>query len=282
MRALIGRYPLAFFVALTFLLSWFPWYAGIAPEVFTPGPSVAALVIVLLAEGRTGLKSWIRPFGRWRASWWLWVLALTGPALMYGAGILVHGGLIGYTPPFLMIREEWMLLPLYLLLVVLAPWNGPVGEEFGWRGYGLPRLQSRFGAVGASVLIGVVWGVWHLPTLFAETGVLGRLAADFGIIPFLGVYTAGTTANSLFMTWIYNRSGGSALIGGIVWHAAVNFWAPVLLSETSLTAARQGDLPTIRGSLYLTVILVQAAAAFVLVLATRGRLGYSQGEKHGN
>jgi len=67
----------------------------------------------------------------------------------------------------------------------------------------------------------------------------------------------------------------SALVAGIVWHAAVNFWAPVLLSESSLTAAREGtQLPTIAPNLYLTVLAVQVVAALVLIFVTKGKLGY--------
>ena len=75
---------------------------------------------------------------------------------------------------------------------------------------------------------------------------------------FIIPYTLGTIANSIFMTWLYNKSKASALIAGIVWHAAINFWAPVLLSDSSLVAAQEGThLPTIAPQLYLTVLAVQ-------------------------
>ena len=72
------------------------------------------------------------------------------------------------------------------------------------------------------------------------------------------------------MTWLYNKTNASALIAGIVWHAATNFWAQSLLE-----AARQGShLPTIKPSLYVTVLTVQVIGAITLVLASRGKLGY--------
>ena len=93
---------------------------------------------------------------------------------------------------------------------------------------------------------------------------------------FILLYTLGTIANSIFMTWVYNKSKASALVAGIIWHAAINFWAPVLLSDSSLAAASEGThLPTIATSLYLTVLAAQVLAAVVLTIATKGRLGHT-------
>ena len=155
------------------------------------------------------------------------------------------------------------------------PWNGPVGEEFGWRGYALLKLQNKYGPLVASLVIGTIWGVWHLPSFFAPKGVVGAIYAEVGFV-FILLYTLGTIANSMFMTWLYNKSKASALVAGIIWHAAINFWAPVLLSDSSLMAAREGtQLPTIASTLYLTVLAVQVLAALVLIGVTKGKLGYS-------
>lgn len=273
MKQFIDRHQFALFLVLTFVLSWFPWYAGIAPEVMAMGPSLAAFILVLVVGGKRGLLDLLRPFGRWRAKLGYWVLAICGPAVLYAIGLGVHLLLGGAAPPFTMIREELSLIPLYLVMVVLMPWNGPVGEEFGWRGFALPRLQNKYGPLTASLAIGTIWGVWHLPSLFAPQGVLGAMTAALGL-GFLIPYTLGTIANTIIMTWLYNRTNASALIAGIVWHAAINFWAPVLLSDLSLVAAREGThLPTIAPALYLTVLGVQVAAAIILAIITKGRLG---------
>ena len=95
---------------------------------------------------------------------------------------------------------------------------------------------------------------------------------------FLVPYVLGTFANTVFMTWLYNKSKASALIAGIVWHAAIDFWAPILLSDSSLAAAREGThLPTVAPNLYLTVLAVQVVVAIILVIVTKGKLGYSEG-----
>jgi len=275
MKKFVDRYQFVIFILLTFVLSWFPWYAGIAPEAMAMGPSIAAFLVVFIIGGRRGFVDLLKPFGRWRVGLGMWGVALFGPAFLYLIGLGVHLLLGGEAPPFIMIKEELNLIPLYLVMVVLMPWNGPVGEEFGWRGYALPKLQAKFGPLIASLLIGTVWGVWHLPDFFAPQGVVGAIYADVGV-SFILLYTLGTIAISIFMTWVYNRSKASALLAGIIWHSAINFWAPVLLSDSSLTAAREGThLPTISTNLYLTVLAAQVLAALILIAVTKGKLSYS-------
>ena len=280
MKSLIKEYQISIFFTLTFVLSWFPWYMGIAPEVLTVGPSIAAFILVFIIGGKRGFVDLVRPFGRWRASLGLWGIALFGMAILYLCGLGVHLFLGGELPPFTMIREELNLIPLYLVMVVLMPWNGPVGEEFGWRGYALPRLQQRYGPLIASLVIGVMWGLWHLPTFFAPQGVLAAMVSAVGLV-FIIPYTLTTIANSIFMTWLYNKSNASALLAGIVWHAAINFWAPLILSDSSLVAAREGThLPTIAPALYLTVTVVLVVAGHhYWLFSPGGKLGYSTLER---
>jgi hypothetical protein len=273
MKTFLKKYQITIFFALTFIISWFPWYTGRAAEMLIVGPSLAAFVLVPIISGKEGLRDLLRPFSRLRAKLPLWLIALFGTAAMYILGVGVYVLLGGETPPFTMIRKELNLIPLYLVMVVLMPWNGPVGEEFGWRGYLLPKLQSRYNPLIASLLIGAVWGVWHLPDFFAAEGVISSMVSAVGFI-FLIPYTLGTIANSIFMTWLYNKTNASALIAGIIWHAAIDFWAPILLSDSSLEAARAGTgLPTIQANLYLVALAVQVLLAVVLVAFTKGKLG---------
>ena len=90
MKTFIDRYQISIFFILTFVFSWFPWYAGIAPEVLAMGPSIAAFIIVLIVGGKRGFVDLVRPFGRWRASLKLWAIAIFGPAVLYLIGLGVH------------------------------------------------------------------------------------------------------------------------------------------------------------------------------------------------
>ncbi len=278
MKSILKQYQISIFFVLTFIISWFPWYTGRAAEVLAIGPSLAAFILVLAIGGKKGLIDLLRPFGRWRARVGLWGIAIFGTAILFFVGLGLHLLLGGNTPPFIMIKEELNLIPLFLVLVVLMPWNGPVGEEFGWRGFALPRLQSKYSPLIASLVIGTVWGVWHLPTFFAEQGVLSALAATMGMV-FLVPYTLGTIANTVFMTWLFNKTKASALIAGIVWHAGLDFWAPIILSDGSLVAAQEGtSLPALPLPLYLAVVAVLVIGAIVLTVVTKGKLGYSKKE----
>ena len=272
MKIFIKSHELSSFLVLTFLLSWFPWYTGIARDMLIVGPSIAAFIIVIFTDGKSGLVDLLRPFLRWRASASLWLIALFGTAVLFLIGVGIYMLLGGNAPPFFMIRQEYYLLPVYLFLVVLMPLNGPVGEEFGWRGFAQPRLQSAHGPLIASVVIGTVWGIWHLPELLETSGVLGSLTAKIGL-GFIALYTLGNIASSVYITWLYNKTKKSALIAAVGWHAATDFWGPVLLSDGSLKAAQQGTMPMLEPVLYLTVLAVLVTGAVILTISTNGRLG---------
>ena len=274
-KAHIVRFQISIFFLLAFVLSWFPWYAGIGAEVLAIGPSLAAFIVAALVGGKREIAVLLQPFIRWHTGIGWWGVAVFGMASIYILGLGVYLLFGGEAPPFTMLREEMGLILPYLVLVVLMPWNGPVGEEFGWRGFALPKLQAAYNPVVASLVIGMIWGVWHLPTFFAPMGMLSALTSALGLV-FILPYTLSTIASSVFMTWLYNKTHRSALIAGIVWHASTNFWAPIILSDSSLIAAKQGaHLPTIVPSLYLTVVLVMTVCAGILVVVTRGRLGYA-------
>jgi len=94
-----------------------------------------------------------------------------------------------------------IIVPAFIYILFLG---GPVGEEFGWRGYALDRLQARFNALNSSVLLGIVWGLWHLPLFFMEDQEIYRN------VPIIG-FILGTILLSILFTWVYNNTNGSIL-----------------------------------------------------------------------
>jgi membrane protease YdiL (CAAX protease family) len=124
-------------------------------------------------------------------------------------------------------EANWFVY-LMLLLIALPLTLFTFGEEYGWRGYLLPRLLP-LGEIRASVLLGVIWGVWHLPLLLAGLNYPG-VNLWLAIV----IFTFVTVALSFAYTWFYVASSGSVLVAA-VFHASTNqfsdtFWVPPLLS----------------------------------------------------
>jgi membrane protease YdiL (CAAX protease family) len=144
---------------------------------------------------------------------------------LLAAGLHVAlGGDIATSPASGHLLMTVVNLPLVLLL------GGPLGEEFGWRGYALPVLQDRLGWRVASLGLGLVWGVWHLPLFFID----GTAQAH---IP-LALFLLSVVAMSVVFAWLVNRTAGS-VVAALLFHTAINFWpsvVPVLPTEGSYRA----------------------------------------------
>ncbi len=227
------------YLVLSFAWSWtcwglspaiepqLPWLATLLMFAGSFGPSLAAVVVVASTRKWQGLRTWLGRCLRWRIGWAWWAFALLLPlALMAIAGSLhiALGGAIGTSPASGHLLMTLVNLPLILLL------GGPLGEEFGWRGYALPVLQDQLGWCTASLVLGLVWGVWHLPLFFIE----GTSQAHIPIALFL----LSVVAMSVLFGWLVSRTAGS-VVAALVLHTAINFWPsvlPVLPTETSYRA----------------------------------------------
>jgi len=219
--------------------------------VATLGPAVGAFAAAAYASGRPGSRALLAQVGRWRVGWRWYVIALMGPVFIMLAGYLVWrllGGPLPPAPP----SAAWVTIPL-LVVVLLIP---ALFEEVGWRGFVLPRLQSRYGWLTSSLIVGVVWAIWHAPIWFIPE-------AGFSNLPF-PVFLCFTMALSLIMTWIYNGTGGSVLLTALT-HAAVNAYAsPWNMAVSFLPESTRGL------HLQIPVTIVLAVLAFVLALLHKG------------
>jgi uncharacterized protein len=124
------------------------------PALF--GPAFAAIIVVVVTQGKTGLKDLLSRLVRWRvgARWYAIALGLPTVLALTTAGVqLLLGGSAAI--------QFGGLSVLNIVLFVFV-----VGEELGWRGYALPRLLATKSALVASLILGVLWGAWHLPTFF--------------------------------------------------------------------------------------------------------------------
>ena len=160
------------------------------------GPGLAALSLTAWDSGRAGVRELLRQFRRWSIHPAWFGIAFLGPAML-GFVALLATAISGRATP-----AHWFLIPSPRLVGLAV---GPWGEEFGWRGYAQPQLQKRIGALGASLVVGTIWSVWHYwPVLTPAGGSLREF-----ISPAFGTWLAYELANSVMMAWLYNSTGGS-------------------------------------------------------------------------
>lgn len=261
----VRAHPVAAFFVLAYLLSWTYWLvvlgimgrdtrAWFVPGAF--GPPLAALLVTGMADGRDGTRAFLRRWVQWRVGTRWYVVALVGlPALGLLVGLLSRDWserFVGSGPSV----AVTYLATLSFLLVL-----GGGQEEPGWRGFALPRMQERMGPVAASVVLGVLWGLWHLPVFILVPGYNSAGAGVAAIAGSVLVFTAvGAVGQSLLLTWLYNRTGGSVLLA-VLAHASLDAASGLVAGRTASTA----------------VIASFGIVGVVLVLATRGTLSYRHG-----
>jgi hypothetical protein len=211
--------------ALTAMAQDRPGEAGLAVVIvlLAPfGPTLAALLLTGLLDGRAGLRDQWRRLLLWRvgAGYYVFVLCWLVMAKVAGAAA---SSLTGGGPHEMPNLAQWSALPLRFLMILFL--GGPLVEEIGWRGFALPRLVARYGPGSASLRLGLVWSLWHLPVfLIAGTDQYGQ--------PLLW-YTVMVTAYTFLFTWVHEKTGGSLLLA-LLHHTAIN----VGLWLTSMPALR--------------------------------------------
>jgi membrane protease YdiL (CAAX protease family) len=138
------------------------------------------------------------------------------------------------------------------------------GEEFGWRGFALPRLQAKYSALASSLILGCVWVLFHLPLFFTRGGGVGGNMSSTPFLAFALYILSGT----VLVTWIYNNTRGSMLFAYLM-HAAFNTWSGVFAS-----ASPDGLIFWIQG------IILSVAAVIVVVVYGPAQLSRLSAEEH--
>lgn len=238
-------HPVATYAVLACALSWALWTPAIlgggGPVVVTMfylgvlGPAAAALIVSRMIGAPIG--PWARQIVTWRVPIRFYLYALGLPALLF-ALVNIELALIGQDIDLGLATERF---PAYLAGFLMVLTIGGALEEPGWRGFALPRLQRGHTPVRATMILGVIWAIWHLPLY--GVGAVGPLLFVF------------------FYTWLYNRTGSVLLC--ILLHAS---FTPAL----DQLVLREDNL-----AVDAAILLTLLAGALALVALTRGRLGYS-------
>jgi uncharacterized protein len=224
------KFPLRVFFAIAYAWTWICWWSvfviscgKLSLPVSTDtleivgqfGPFAAALVVSAATSGRVGLRRLGSSLLRWRvAPVWSLVSLLLLPATMLLA--IVLRAAFDRTIDMLRFRDEWTTLPAHFIYLLVL--GGPLGEEPGWRGFALPRLQARYGPVLASIWLGLLAAGWHLPLWWIRPKPA----------PYL-LFVVGAVLLTFLFTWLFNHTHGSVLYC-LIFHASLSI-ASVRLPE---------------------------------------------------
>ena len=262
-----GRaFPLGYFV-LAFAFTWSFWWLavlearGLIPPLPVPalfigafGPMVAAVVLTVRESGRAGLRSLLGRVTHWRVAPVWYGVALLGPIALQLLAMALHVALGGQPPdPSAMVAA----LPGVVLLTAYMLVQVGIGEEVGWRGYALPRLQAGHGALVSSAILGSIWTLWHLPLFFDP-------ATGYSITPFW-VFLFFLLPVSVLITWVFNSTGGSVLVVMIL-HAVLNASGTPLWRAIPEYGAMESPTVALVTYNYLLQAAVLWAGAIVVVL----------------
>jgi len=225
------------FLGLTLVFSWFVFWGPLAlfkipaicfvSDIKGPAwaialylaggfvPSLLAIFLTWKQEGKGGLRLLGRRILQFKLGWRWYVLTFL-IVIVGTAGQLTINKLIGNTfNASLFLAQLGSFLPLLII--------GPLSEEIGWRGYALGRLQTRWNALTSSLIVGLVWALWHLPLFM----MVGTSQHEMGV-PFIG-FLIKIMASSILYTWLYNNTKQS-LWSAILLHWLYTYAAQVLLA----------------------------------------------------
>ena len=278
LKQIMRKHPLLFYFLLAYAISWIVFTPYVLAEwgilqgnytlfyiLHTFGPALAAIIMTAVVTGKSGLQDLRRRIWQWRAPWGWYLFILLGiPALILLGILLQPGGLAGFhdLSPIILVSY-----PFAFILTFFG--GGPLGEEIGWRGFALPRMQKQLGPLWGTLLLGLLWTGWHLSDFLTMSKGGGQGTGWTTFLTNFPVFMLAVVSLAVIFTWIYNHTRGSIFIA-ILAHTSVNI-LEVLLIPRYLT------LDEI--SLHRALLTGVGVLALLLLILTRGRLGYQFGQE---
>jgi uncharacterized protein len=258
------RHPLAAYLLLVFVIAWAFWvplamlYRGgsdfqtlsrsplviVLQTLGATAPVLSVIVVTGLTQGKFGVRRLFGSLRRWRVGvWWYAAACLLIPVLtVIGVGVRAALGLDPAVPEGSALAARlteggWTgVLLMFPLLLLVACFGSPLLEEPGWRGFALPRLQRRIAAAWAALLVGAIWGLWHVPLFLAFEA---NLAISLSLI----------TMHGFFLGWLYVNT--RSLLIAVLGHASLS------VANNSLSLPDQGVVQIVLTlALYLVILLL--------------------------
>ena len=271
------RHPLLSFFLLAYVLSWLTWLPYVLSEdglgilalhlpslyvaigAFT-GPFLAGFLLTAVVSGRQGIHALLKRFVLWRVGIGWYLFAIFGTPTIALLGALALPGALAALTQHALLSSLLMYLPALIVTFIIAAG----GEEPGWRGFALPRLQERYGPLIGTLMLGVLWGGWHFPlvlTVGYGGGPSSSLTAELetSLLQILGV-----TLTAIVITWVFNNTKGSLLLAMLV-HGALDATPLPPSVQQALSQQFNPLLPPIIGIGLLAILIV---------IFTRGGLAY--------
>ncbi len=213
------RHPLAVFFTLAFALPWFVWGTALAeqagwigwhipsPLAFWIGLPIASFGTAVLTGGWPAVRDLLLRMVRVRVGVQWYAVALLATPVLAGLTALVA---LATGVPLAPEAASWLDL---LGAFAFNAWMWLLTEETAWRGFALPRMLPRLGQVGANLVLGAVWAVWHLPLFFVDGSFQSQL-------PF-AAFALSTIATSMLIGWVFRGARGSVLVAAL-FHASAD------------------------------------------------------------
>jgi membrane protease YdiL (CAAX protease family) len=279
-RGLLARHPLVSFFGMAYAFSWIVWApwvlgkdgAGLLPTKFSgpaeglllaagilAGPTLSAFIMTATTEGRAGVRKLLGRYVLWRVGLRWYVFALLGVPLIMLVGVMIYSMEL---PNLAALGGPSYLLSYLASFALVTVFGGPLLEEGGWRGFALPRMERLHGPLLASLILAVLWALWHLPEFLVPSW-----AASSGGGSILGItrFTLTAIPLTIVITWVFNNTQASLLLAILV-HASIDTFSDTLAAI----------FPAKASASLLPYLISFGVVAVVLIVVTRGRLSYER------
>jgi uncharacterized protein len=279
-RGLLARHPLVSFFGMAYAFSWIVWApwvlgkdgAGLLPTKFSgpaeglllaagilAGPTLSAFIMTATTEGRAGVRKLLGRYVLWRVGLRWYVFALLGVPLIMLVGVMIYSMEL---PNLAALGGPSYLLSYLASFALVTVFGGPLLEEGGWRGFALPRMERLHGPLLASLILAVLWALWHLPEFLVPSW-----AASSGGGGILGItrFTLTAITLTIVITWVFNNTRASLLLAILV-HASIDTFSDTLAAI----------FPAKASASLVPYLISFGVVAVVLIVVTRGRLSYER------
>jgi len=226
MSTFVKKYPAISLFVLAMIFGTAPllavavgWLPSAAAQLGALSSSLAAIVLVLVEGRKGGLRELLGRISIWRVGMQWWVIALLFAIIPSVASLYLFNLFGGPRVDWSGLPPLYQTVPMFVLLTVAAG----IGEEFGWRGFLLPRLQTHHNALVSALIVGVIWVIWHIPLFFLKGTAQYKIQLQGGLMPAILAFSVFVIVSSIQFTWIFNNTKGSVLLAA-VFHGASNTW----------------------------------------------------------